>query len=212
MIWMRFDQEYRAIYKLWQNDLIFKVITEWHCAVFKAETSNVFFYSIHCSICGVVEWTRSHLPWSWTFFMVCYWQKRWSGRWVACVQSTMLMLLPPNIFKLILRGQSPVFSPHGNHNHVTLVWSLLNVQKVIYYTLRPVLNIYLITSGHLWNNSYKVQILFDSGSNILKWKTQYFSMMPRFFTEPESSNELSSQIITSKSLIMLRGLLKLITD
>lgn len=31
-------------------------------------------------------------------------------------------------------------------------------------------------------------------------------------TEPESSNELSSQIITSKSLIMLRALLKLITD
>lgn len=32
------------------------------------------------------------------------------------------------------------------------------------------------------------------------------------FTKQEGSDELSSQIITSKSLIMLRALLKLITD
>lgn len=107
---------------------------------------------------------------------------------------------------------SGVFTARQSQSCDARVKSFKCAKKVIYYTLRPVLNIYLITSGHLWNNSYKVQILFDSGSNILKWKTQYFSMMPRFFTEPESSNELSSQIITSKSLIMLRGLLKLITD
>lgn len=78
--------------------------------------------------------------------------------------------------------------------------------------------------GHFLNKDFKLYLvkmchynektLFHGIHIIVEQKKRHFSsnnVVP-CFTEQESSNERSSQIITSKSLIMWRGLLKLITD